>query len=436
MQTIYRALIYFGLFLILANCLFTYSIWSQAFADFHIYLEAAKAISRYDNPYALEYAARSYIYPPFFGILVIPLVFISVNWANAIWISLECLSFYYLLKALYQFGIKRVRVKRESYACFLLISSLPFIIANIQEGQLGPMVYAILAYIIFHAMDSSRPILAGFLFALAIALKIQVICLIVPLTMLKKIKMLKITGVFLLGFLLLPFVIAIFLADFPQAMNWSLKLYTDYYSKVLEPLIFKAEVAGRVEYYLSNYSIDGVSARWFGQGVSLHPFVNLGFESPLLFLLPISLFKIIVASLKVILLVLSGSLVWKLRRDPKLSIWTMILFFLVVQLCSPTFWEHHLLSIILLFPLFYLSASSRRYRILAGLNFCSLFATCLFPFLVEQAGSFLGKNWGYLNLLTRLYGFPLISVCFSIFFAGFLVVKEAKSKEQLADAVC
>ena len=146
-QNSLKKLFLFFLFMyLICFCLFFYSHptrnltqwdWAQGInIDYNIYLQAAKYFISGDSPY---YATR-YFYPPFFAILLSPLLIFPISLQQSIWVILNLIMVVSLWFLLVHYFIKGINKYQTGAIALLVIASSIPLISNFKWGQVSVLI--------------------------------------------------------------------------------------------------------------------------------------------------------------------------------------------------------------------------------------------------------------------------------------------------------
>lgn len=149
------------------------------------------------------FATKSYVYPPFFALLLAPLTFLSMAKALAIW---DVFNLLFIIGAIYA-GF-RIAGKRPTMLSVLALATIFSLTAPVRkEWYLGQTDIFLLCLICFAfwARQTNRRVLAGVLLALACVTKPTFIVLVVFLLWKREYKFAVVTMATFLGLLIAPF---------------------------------------------------------------------------------------------------------------------------------------------------------------------------------------------------------------------------------------
>ncbi|MCB9030386.1 MAG: DUF2029 domain-containing protein [Deltaproteobacteria bacterium] len=408
-------------FILLSVSYLGFQSWQRGYADIHLYLDAAAIVLNGADPYSTVIHAKSFLYSPTFAVLISPLTFLNNPWLLSFWMSIHLLILVFIYKLIFEwFEFKQINQKRYFLAFSLLLVFLP-IVADIQEGQVNLIVTLQIA-LGLRSYERRDNLITAICFASAALIKFQALIFIIPFLFAKRFK----TSVYIictyLGLLFLfPFILEVLKGNFISAFTHSLELNNSYFSNVLLKAL-SGSIAGREEFYLSNYSISAVFNRLFAQDVVLHPYLKLPQSTPLLFSINQEMLLAIVLVIKILLLGFALKLTYQVRNESTQLRMASILLYLVLQLASPTCWEHHLVSLILLSPILFLGTKEPRLKSFHFITIAFLMLCTSALYFVAWLGEILNTNLSQVLLTTRLYGLPLFALI-ALFLVQLLRVK-------------
>jgi hypothetical protein len=139
--------------------------------DFTPRLEAAKALVGGSNPYALS-TPFPLTYPMFICVLLIPLAWLPYWLSNFLWFALSAACLWFstrFILEIYEPRLTRGNFKKIFVLCFLL--SLNLVQNNFANGQVNFFVVA-LCVLSLKCLLEKRPVIAGWLLAGAISVKL------------------------------------------------------------------------------------------------------------------------------------------------------------------------------------------------------------------------------------------------------------------------
>ncbi len=139
--------------------------------DFTPRLEAAKALVGGSNPYNLS-TPFPLTYPMFICVLLIPLAWLPYGLSNFLWFALNSACLWFstrFILVIYDPHLNKAEFKRLFILCFLLFLNL--VQNNFANGQVNFFVLALCALSLKFLLEK-RPVLAGWLLAGAISVKL------------------------------------------------------------------------------------------------------------------------------------------------------------------------------------------------------------------------------------------------------------------------
>ncbi|TGM51670.1 DUF2029 domain-containing protein [Leptospira biflexa] len=279
---------------------------------------------------SLQNETATYIYPPLFSFLLIPITFLSENNAALLfelisWISL--LAIFYLL-----FQNKELNLEKQKYKYILLITTMVFnfrfIESHIQNNQVGIfLILLVLASILI-----KNDFVGGILLALAVCIKITPLVFLFAFVYEKKFSR------------IVWFFVGLFLWNaLPLTYNWeyTIQMSNEWISQILGNALNNPLLRS----WKNNQSLSSTLAKYFVSGADFinQPTYGLPFFNVSLFTLKI---------VQIIFVLAFGIPLLLLWRKPNQK-WSIIsLLFLISALFSGISWIHSF--IICLVPVYFI----------------------------------------------------------------------------------
>jgi len=149
--------------------------------DFEVYLQAARQVTRGSNIYltSANEAGRSFIYPPVFSVLMIPLTLVDTNVAAIIWCALNAALIVWIAKAFFEL-ISKSRfsdqpvMTRWVMTVFPILLASRFLIQHLDVGQVNILEMALTVLALKLSLQN-RSLAAGLVFGFTLVIKPVVI---------------------------------------------------------------------------------------------------------------------------------------------------------------------------------------------------------------------------------------------------------------------
>lgn len=292
--------------------------------------------------------AKAFVYSPTFAALYAPFSYAGPLYGHALWMVAHFFVLAWLLKML-----RRLGVQFDGPFIFAVLALLVPLVAEISEGQVNSLFVASIATA-FYCLTRDRDWQAGAWLGLAVHIKLFSLALVLPLLLQKRWRAALGLVASALALMTLPFFAHIPNLGTLQAWHYAVTEYGSYLNNVLIPALTQQTVAGSPQFFMPNHSLLGSLQRLFGLDVALSVFPEMAFlKGPLLFVLPSAVILNLARFLGIAMLAMANYLAWQYKRSLK----PLALSLIAVMLSNVTFWEHHMLVLLLITPIL----SSRRY---------------------------------------------------------------------------
>lgn len=393
-------------FLLLLIAYVTIENWSRGYADIHLYLDAAQQMHNLSSPYSILKFQRSYLYSPAFALIFMPLLALETHWAMSFWMMTHFLLLVLLIWELCNWSKIRSLNSRIAFAAFCLLFCFLPVVSEIQEGQVNILIVTLIAFALRN-LENNRSLLASLLMAMAIIIKLQVLALVVPLLILGRFRICVYIIAWLIILLMVPPTLWYICQNgITGSIVWGIEVNSEYFSKIVLKAI-TGNVAGREEFYISNYSLGAVVSRLFLADIKLHPYQVLPYMTPLLAEVSVKVVKVFLFVSKTGLL-LTALIPFLLHRtSKKLPTRSLVIFYILIQICSPTFWEHHMVSLLLIAPILFLDLREKGGNSKAFAPFILVLISTTVVYLPTLIGYVLGEDYSQLLIFVRVYGLVL-----------------------------
>lgn len=377
--------------------------WDKDYVDAKAYFDAGKKIllhhplySSYGQPGGAE---KLFLYTPIVAILMVPFTLVEPLLGYALWMGVHLLLIFSIFRSI----TIRLNISQEKKFLIAILSFSilnPYLFSELKEGQMN-LIIIWLILISNIQEQKNNTFLSSLCLSLAIFIKLQSLVFLLIYIINKKWRMLFSVLIWVIIFLIIPI---IFVTS--EFRNYMFQQYISYFNTILMPLFGSGYIAGREEYFITNNSSLAVLSRLF-LSTRFWPFPGSEhIHGPLITLFSEWFVKLIANLINILIIVVSINVARKKSNYFIQHLMRTGILYIGVQLSSPTFWEHHALSLIfLIIPLYMLAIKNDKVK---------LKALVLYFFALI---SFSGLNLVLVNnqianliYISRVYGLPTLGV--------------------------